>query len=82
MVVTKLTELLRDALVDRGFLGLEEAECVYVRKDLGGKPHIEAAGLAANSSKRFLAAMEEMLCARLLRYSAAGLGMKTTAFFV
>ena len=60
MVVTELTELLRDALVDRGFLGLEEAECVYVRKDLGGKPHIEAAGLAANSSKRFLAAMEEM----------------------
>jgi hypothetical protein len=32
----------------------------YCRKDLGGKPHIEAAGLAANSSKRFLAAMEEM----------------------
>ena len=56
MVVTELT----DALVDRGFLGLEEAECVYVRKDLGGNPHIEATGLAANSSKRFLAAMEEM----------------------
>jgi hypothetical protein len=50
MVVTELTELLRDALVDRGFLGLAEAECVYVGKDLGGKPHIEAAGLAANSS--------------------------------
>jgi hypothetical protein len=33
MVVTELTELLRDALVDRGFLGLAEAECVYVRKD-------------------------------------------------
>ena len=60
MVVTELTELLRDALVDRGFLGLEEAECVYVRKDLGGKPHIEAAGLTANASERFLAAMEEM----------------------
>jgi hypothetical protein len=44
--------------VDRGFLGLAEAECVYVRRDLGGKPQIEAAGLAAHSSKRFLAAME------------------------
>jgi hypothetical protein len=33
---------------------------VYVRKDLGGKPHIEAAGLTATASKRFLAAMEEM----------------------
>jgi hypothetical protein len=59
MVATELTELLRDALVVRGFLGLDEAECVYVRKDLGGK-HIEAAGLTANASERFLAAMEEM----------------------
>ncbi len=33
---------------------------MHVRKDLGGKPHIEAAGLTANASKRFLAAMEEM----------------------
>jgi hypothetical protein len=39
---------------------IHEAECVYVLKDLGGKPHIEAAGLTANASKRFLAAMEEM----------------------
>jgi hypothetical protein len=46
--------------VARGFLGLDEAECVYVLKDLGGKRHIEAAGLSANASKRFLAAMEEM----------------------
>ena len=60
MAVTEITDLLRDALVDRGFLGLAEAECVYVRKDLGGKPHIEAAGLTANASERFLAAMEEM----------------------
>ena len=60
MGTAEITELIRDALVVRGFLGLEEAECVYVRKDLGGKPHIEAAGLAATSSKRFLAAMKEM----------------------
>jgi hypothetical protein len=58
MVAIELTELLRDALVARGFLGLDEAECVYVRKDLGGTPHIEAAGLSANASKRFLAAMD------------------------
>jgi hypothetical protein len=60
MGTAEITELIRDALVARGFLGLEEAECVYVRKDLGGKPHIEAAGLTANASERFLAAMEEM----------------------
>jgi hypothetical protein len=59
MGTAEITELIRDALVARGFLGLE-AECVYVRKDLGGKPHIEAAGLTANASERFLAAMEEM----------------------
>jgi hypothetical protein len=59
MVATGLTEL-RDALVARGFLGLDEAECVYVLKDLGGKPHIEAAGLSANASERFLAAVKEM----------------------
>jgi hypothetical protein len=39
-----------------GDVGVE----VYVRKDLGGKPHIEAAGLPTNASERFLAAMEEM----------------------
>jgi hypothetical protein len=60
MVATGLTELLRDTLVVGGFLGLDEAECVYVLKDLGGKPHIEAAGLSANANERFLAAMEEM----------------------
>jgi hypothetical protein len=60
MVATELTEVLRDALVAGGFLGLEESECVYVRKDFGSKPHIEAAGLTANASKRFMAAMEEM----------------------
>ena len=60
MGTAEITELIRDALVARGFLGLEEAECVYVRKDLGGNPHIEAAGLTANASERFLAAMEEM----------------------
>jgi len=60
MIATGLTELLRDALVARGFLGLDEAECVYVLKDLGGNPHIEAAGLSANANQRFLAAMEDM----------------------
>ena len=60
MGTAEITELIRDALVARGFLGLEEAECVYVRKDLGGKRHIVAAGLTANESERFLAAMEEM----------------------
>jgi len=60
MVATGLTELLRDALVACGFLGLDEAECVYVLKDLGGTPHIEAAGLSANASERFFAVMEEM----------------------
>jgi hypothetical protein len=33
--------------------------CTFARF-LGGKPHIEAAGLTANASERFLAAMEEM----------------------
>ena len=60
MGTAEITEFIRDALVARGLLGLEEVECVYVRKDLGGKPHIEAAGLTANASKRFLTAMEEM----------------------
>jgi len=60
MGAAEVTELMRDALVAGGVLGLEEAECVYIRKDLGGKPHIEAAGLTTNASKRFLAAMEEM----------------------
>ena len=44
----------------RGFLGRDEAECVYVLKELGRTHHIEAAGLSANASERFLAAMEEM----------------------
>ena len=60
MVATGLTELIRDALVVRGFLCLDGAECVYVLKDLGGKSHIEAAGLSADASERFLAAMEQM----------------------
>jgi hypothetical protein len=60
MGTAEITVLIRDALVARGFLGLEEAASVFVRKDLGGKPHIEAAGLTVNASERFLAAMEEM----------------------
>jgi hypothetical protein len=35
MGTAEITELIRDALVARGFLGQEEAECVYVRKVFG-----------------------------------------------
>ena len=48
MGTAEITVLIRDALVARGFLVLEEAECVYVRKDLGG---MEEMGYAPDSYK-------------------------------
>jgi hypothetical protein len=60
MVVTELTELLRDALVDRGFLGLAEAECVCLNGLRGQQLQYEVRRPNPCGHKRFLAAMEEM----------------------